>query len=313
MATDYLLFIHGVNNRDRRSFERSAIAMTRRLRRLHPAAWIVPITPFWGDISNRNLLPLRHDLSRDPTWGQMWFRKFRDAQVLNFVGDGVLYISRFMGAQVVEALYMQAISQLRSAQPGDRIHLITHSWGSVILFDILFAGRWDCTTFTDENPLVHEYVMDIRNMLFGLGADRQKGLRLASLHTMGSPIALFNLMNVNGVSGHDLAPELKAMFRIIYESSGRALPWRNYIHPGDPIAYPLEGIQASLFGEALEFVNLEDHFVRSSDLLDGLVGLFPQTLLPLINGGNAHGCYWQVPEVTEAIGDCINQGKPSQA
>lgn len=305
MPTDYVLFVHGVNTRNRAAFEASAQSMAQRLRQARPELTIKPILPYWGDLSDAALKPLRRDFAADPGWSKMWFRNFRSGEVLNFVGDAALYISRFMGARVVEAIYQQALATLQGAQEGDRLHLVTHSWGTVILFDILFAGRWDSETFARYYPEVHRNVMAIRNTLFGLGSDRLVGLRLAGIHTMGSPLALFNLINVNGASGHDLAPELKGMLTALQRQTGQPLCWRNFIHPGDPFAYPLTGLSQSLFDEAIAAVDLEDRFVRSWKPLDRLVGLLPQTLVPILNGGTAHGCYWDVSEVTRVIAKCL--------
>jgi len=44
---------------------------------------------------------------------------------------------------VINTLKTQALEGLKNAQPNDRLHLVTHSWGTVILFDLLFASRWD--------------------------------------------------------------------------------------------------------------------------------------------------------------------------
>lgn len=305
MATDYVLFVHGVNTRDRAEFQTRAGELTQALRQRCPRHQIEAISPFWGNISEAALQPLRDGFGADPLWSKIWFRPFREGLTLNFVGDAMLYISRTIGGQVVDAIYEQAIATLQQAQPGDRLHLVTHSWGTVILFDILFAGRWESQSFARFQPVIHDNVSAIRNALFGLGTDPETGLRLASLHTMGSPIALFNLVNVNGTSGHDLTPELKSMLRALYAVDHQPLPWLNYLHPGDPLAYPLTGISSSLFGEAIAYLALEDRLVRSSTLLDKLVGLFPQTLVPLIQGGTAHGCYWDLESIAEAIATTI--------
>jgi len=66
---------------------------------------------------------------------------------MQFIGDATLYINRHVDAKVVEELARQIEANLPSQpQPDDRLHVVAHSWGTVILFDILFAGRWDLPT-----------------------------------------------------------------------------------------------------------------------------------------------------------------------
>lgn len=128
--------------------------------------------------------------------------------------------------------------------------MITHSWGNVILFDILFAARWDQSDMPG-----HQSAQDIRNSLFGVEPNPNTGLSLASIHTMGSPIALFSLIDVarskektkgekelttargNKVNTHDITPRLENLLQSLSEiRQGMPLPWRNFIHPGDPVA-----------------------------------------------------------------------------
>ena len=77
--------------------------------------------------------------------------------------------------------------------------------------------------------------------------------------------------------------------------------WRNYAHPGDPIAYPLEGVIPILLGGGRECVDVQDIMSPSS----WIEGLFGQSILPVINGGKAHGSYWTEPKVAQMIGEII--------
>ncbi len=118
------------------------------------------------------------------------------------------------------ALAAQALPKLQEFKPNtDRLHLITHSWGTIILFDVLFAARWD----GDDIP-GHNSVSNIRERCFGVEPNPNAGMPLASIHTMGSPIALFDLMDVDQkidideeinnnrvqVSTHDITPRVSA-------------------------------------------------------------------------------------------------------
>ncbi|WP_341529901.1 hypothetical protein WKK05_11605 [Nostoc sp. UHCC 0302] len=123
----------------------------------------------------------------------MCFREFREKQLLQLAGDAALYISRFLGANVVKLLKSDAYSGLNNFQPNDRLHLVTHSWGTIILFDILFAARWDAPDIPG-----HQDVTQIRDIIFGISGieDQLHGIELASIHTMGSPIGIFSLIDV---------------------------------------------------------------------------------------------------------------------
>ena len=49
---------------------------------------------------------------------------------------------------------------------GDRLHLVTHSWGTVILFDVMFAPRWDDTDLDHDT---RRRIQNIREGLFRMG------------------------------------------------------------------------------------------------------------------------------------------------
>ena len=234
------------------------------------------------------------------------FRDFRENHLLQFVGDAALYLSRHVGSQVVAQLKAQGEKILGTAQspkhkPGDRLHVVTHSWGTVILFDILFADRWE-----DKNVPGHQNVMDIRQLLFGLPPSPQTGIRLASIHTMGSPIALFSLLSVNG-SSHDFKPRLNQLLENLHNLRGGKLPWLNFIHSGDPVAWPLERIMFDLVDGDAKYLDFKDVITHKTDLSDFLFEPVSQTILALLNGGNAHGSYWKSKEVAQSITQTIKE------
>lgn len=100
--------------------------------------------------------------------------------MIEFAGDAALYISRSIGTQVVDRLKQDAEKHLADYQPGDRLHLVTHSWGTVILFDVLFAARWD-----EQNLPEYDGARKIRNFIFGVEPKLEEGIPLTSIHTMG--------------------------------------------------------------------------------------------------------------------------------
>lgn len=310
MATDYLLFVHGVKTRSETEFRNLASTLFNSIQRSVPerSRVLKPVYFFWGDLNQGPQTALLKGFEASSRWQDFWFRDFRTEQVLEFVGDAALYLSRHIGSALVKKLRIDMLEAFKDVQPGDRLHLVTHSWGTVILFDILFAARWE-----DEklDEAVRNSVQRIRNLLFGIPLDPKtaipaanvyQGLPVASIHTLGSPIALFSLLSVTSESTHDLTPKLKDLLENLQNSRQKALPWRNYAHPGDPIAYPLEGVMPLLLSESTAAVQIQDVMTTKGNLL---TRPFSQTLTPLLSGGDAHNSYWKNDTVAKTIGETI--------
>jgi hypothetical protein len=304
MATDYVLFVHGVRHRSRETFIKTSQNLLRAIgESLGDRDRVLkPIYLFWGDLNVEPQNRLRAGLQGSPQWRHLWMQTFRTDEVLEFVGDAALYLSRHVGAQVVRRFQKTALRPIEQGSPDDRLHLVTHSMGTVVLFDLLFAGRWEDPRL-DAYESTHDIrpiIQQIRNSLFGVGRNPEVGLPIASIHTLGSPIALFSLLSVTGESTHDLTPELKKLLQNLYHQRGRrSLPWNNLIHPGDPIAYPLQGVMGQLLGTAQLYVHTRDILTdKSNPLLN--IGL-----LPILKGGDAHNSYWQNRVVAETIGKAI--------
>ncbi|WP_017651729.1 hypothetical protein [Fortiea contorta] len=305
MPTDYVLFVHGVKTPNRGDFQKLASTLFNRIQNsINDKSRVVkPIYSFWGDLNWDAQKELKKGFETSSKWKDYWFRDFRTGQILEFVGDAALYLSRHVGTQVVERLKSDAVSVLRGSNTSDRLHIITHSWGTVILFDILFARRW-------EDPLldveVRKTVNELRTVLFGLHPSPANGIPLASIHTMGSPLALFSLLNisgnVNGASTHDLTPQLITMLENLYNLRKKPLLWRNFAHPGDPIAYPLEGVLPMILDGSDRFLETQDVITDSGNILNRP---FSQQLVPLLWGGEAHGSYWDNPVVGKTISEVI--------
>lgn len=304
MATDYVLFVHGVKNRNRSEFEQACQTMLSRIRPFpdNGSRTLKPICLFWGDLNIAPQQRLLRGLEASPAWRHLLFQNFRAKEILEFVGDAALYLSRHVGSQVVVRVKDTALKPLEQAEMGDRLHLITHSMGTVILFDLLFAGRWEDPRLDQDvsTQAIRQTVSDIRNVLFGMGKNPGEGIPIASIHTMGSPIALFSLLSVTGESSHDLTANLKELLQNLYHWRGeQPLPWRNFIHPGDPIAYPLQGLVPDLLQNAQLYVQTQDVITENKTVWINL------GLIPLLWGGDAHGSYWQSQLVAKTIGDVI--------
>lgn len=259
---------------------------------------------YWGDVNIEEEDRLLSALEGSSTWKQLWFQEFRSKQLLQFAGDAALYISRAVGAKVVDRLLEQAKAGLSNFKEQDRLHLVTHSWGTVILFDVLFAARWD-----PENTPGYKSVQEIRKILYGLEPDAGSGLRLTSIHTMGSPIAIFSLLDIDEITevkpSHDITPQLQQFLENIHRVLGSALPWNNFIHPGDPVAYPLEVLLPQLVDGESKFLDVQDIVTHNANLGDYITNAFSQSILALLHGGDAHSSYWQSEEVAKKIAEQI--------
>lgn len=305
MPVDYVLFIHGVSNRNEKAFKNSVTAFTEQIKdTVNSNRTVVPIPVFWGDLSVMAQTELKQGFEKSSVWKDLWFRNFRLDPVLPFVGDAALYLSRHVGSQFVQRFKEVALTQLQSGDREDRLHCVTHSWGTVILFDLLFARRWE-----DErlDAPIRQAVQDIRQTLFGLGTDTSQGLPIASVHTMGSPLALFSLLSVSnytgGESSHDLAPQLTELLDALFKyRQGRKLPWHNFIHPGDPIAYPLEQIIPLILDGNSEKLDTIDVMTEKGNFFNKP---FLQTLAPMAWGGEAHNSYWKNQVVFDKISQVV--------
>jgi hypothetical protein len=309
MATDYILFVHGVKTRREEDFQQLAGSLFQNIQRaIGPSRTLKPIYFFWGDLNQAAQQELLQGFQNSSKWNDYWFREFRTAQILEFVGDAALYLSRHVGSQVVRRFREQVLAALGGAGQDDRLHLVTHSFGTVILFDMLFAGRWDDPNL-DQSPTtrgLRQAVDEIRNAMFGLSPNPTSGVPLASIHTMGSPISLFSLISISNVgqggSSHDLSPRLKTLLQQLYSLKNQPLPWRNFAHPGDPIAYPLEGVMPLLLDENIQYMQIQDVITDKGNLFDRSIS---QTMAAILGGGKAHGSYWKNQTVSQMISDAI--------
>lgn len=316
MATDYILFIHGVNTRDRREQPQYADQLFQRLQEnaSNKKRDLKKIALYWGDVNKEAEENLLKQFKASPIWEHIGFRTFREQQLLQFAGDAALYISRQVGFKVVKELKKQTLEGLKNPQSDDRLHLVTHSWGTVILFDILFAGRWD-----DPQVPGHDDVMTIRDCIYGLSGKNpnlHQGVQINSIHTMGSPVAIFTLTNVipgrdgpDSPSTHDITPRLQKLLESLHASrNGKKLPWRNYIHAGDPIAYPLKEVMTNLVDGQTKYLDIQDLMTQESGLLESLTA---QSVFALMHGGEAHGSYFTSDKVVQEISNVVNIETPA--
>lgn len=135
--TEYIVFIHGVNTRTRIEQRGYTEDLIRGIDKELPNANRKQIPLYWGDVGLTEENNLLEKLKKSDAWQRLWFKDFRSTQLMQFVGDAALYISRHVGSKVVQRLAEQIKANLpEQPREEDRLHLITHSWGTVILFDV---------------------------------------------------------------------------------------------------------------------------------------------------------------------------------
>lgn len=334
MATDYVLFIHGVNTRETEpaqyanrlfSLVKTYIDNTRiDNTHVHQEAkrTIIAVPLYWGNVG----IPAEQALLQEyqsarQLWTQLWFRSFREGMLLQFSGDTALYMSRAVGGKIADKLRADMEKVLGSldsfmANPDDRLHLVAHSLGTVILFDILFSERWG-----DEGQGLPGWqsVQAIRKVMYGVEPRWEKGIVLGSITTFGSPLGIFSLMNASSEStnktidgrilnSHDVASHLQQMLAhlVIRESEQeqiRMLPWNNFIHPGDPLASPLDPLMPHLIDGERKYIELQD--ILTGAPWDWLFMPLRNSPLALLHAFTAHTGYWQNALVANTIAQSI--------
>jgi len=319
MVTDYVMFIHGVRTRNNilnpsyadPLFANIQAQVTETASSLH----LEKVALYWGDVANAEEDQLKQTYEQSPTWPQFWFRDVRETLLLQFVGDWALYTSRYVGAKIVQTLKDQLVTVLHASQPEDRLHLVTHSFGAIILFDLLFSSRWD-----PPDVPGHANVMLIRDALYGIDPNSAHGLRTASVHTMGSPLGLFSLMDVDSSeqnrsdATHDVTPRLQKLLRsLAQQQEGRRLPWLNFAHPGDPLAYPLDPLLYEIVDVEKRYLVVYDQITHPMAWFERLIGLLRQRAIALVDFSLAHGSYWRSKEVAGLIARTIRESAQAPA
>ena len=327
MATDYIVFIHGVNTREKVEPPTYADALFTLIQqsvehrtKSNAPHRLVKVPLYWGSVgvSAENALLEEYKRSSQK-WNKLWFRTLRSGVLLEFAGDVALYMSRAIGAKVADKLKDDVFKQIGPAllnpDAEDRLHLVAHSLGTVVLFDILFSARWD-----QEGTPGYESVTAIREGIYGVEPHWTQGVRLASISTMGSPLGLFSLMDVdqsdveqrNGkneiVNTHDITPRLQQFLERLPTKMGNVgerLPWLNFAHPGDPLASPLDPLLADMVDRDRKYVDVEDIILKNVKLADHIGQMFSNSPLTMLYASDAHMSYLKSKQVAESIADVI--------
>lgn len=148
------------------------------------------------------------------------YRQRREQLISGFFSDIFSYLNTNQGRQVRRIIAVQFLNLLKAAPDEEDLHIVAHSLGSVILWDLLFGD-----SLAADDPAFY-----IREVIKGL-ATRSEGrkVKLRSITTMGSPLLFFKL----------LEPNVQSLAQFASRYRGAPLRWLNVIHASDVFAYPL--------------------------------------------------------------------------
>ncbi|HIK17895.1 MAG TPA: hypothetical protein IGS53_21765 [Leptolyngbyaceae cyanobacterium M33_DOE_097] len=203
------------------------------------------------------------------------YRQRRQQLITGFFSDIFTYLNSKKGREVRKVIAVQFLNFLTSSATfDDDLHIVAHSLGAVILWDILFSDKYD-----SSDPAYY-----IRHTIRGLNPSGKGKVALRSITTMGSPLLFFN-------QWLDVDDEHLKKFARQYV--GKPLRWINIINASDVFAYP---IRASLEIEE-DNLYVRDQYLGDRNFLKK--GLGDVTMaLGLVSD---HSSYWRSGRVAQLV------------
>ena len=222
------------------------------------------------------------------------YRTFREGLFSQFLGDFFTYMNPDKGREIRKTIAQQLYNFIKENPNDSELHIVAHSLGTVILWDVLFSDR-----FSAKDPALSIRAM-IRELENQTDVKLKNQVNLKSITLMGSPILLINMML-------DVRPEKVNQFAHSY-SSEQPLRWLNLIHPSDLISYPLK---ASLHLAENSYLKFEDEYLLEDvNLAEKTARSLGQNELAMALGSNAHKSYWNCSETARLItNNILNQQK----
>lgn len=316
-----IFFIHGVATRDAQYAEplRALIRQEFHNKGIFPHFH----ASFWGNFLGdrdrmwncieQDLQELRQESPPANLEDIFRYRKFREGFLSRFMGDFLAYLNPQRGAAIRKVIAQDLYHFLHDNPEEKELHIIAHSLGSVILWDVLFSER-----FSPQDP-----AFEIRAMINGLNQPKKAHqISLKSITTMGSPILFLNTML-------DVKPEQVRQFVAGYQEE--PLRWVNIIHASDIIAYPL---RASLKLNSSVNLYFKDKFIdndanslertlsdfaKSDNTIVQAIGVVNPLIkeavayAPMLAGaGDAHTGYWNCRQTASLItANILGKVKPN--
>jgi len=216
-------------------------------------------------------------------------QELRQGFISDFVGDAFTYLNHEKGAKIRQSITQHLEDFIKNHSQEKDLHIIAHSMGTVILWDMLFSDKF-------ENG---DAALKFRSLI-------NEKVQLKSITTMGSPVILFNMLL-------DIQAE---QVKLRCKSQEYPLRWLNIIHSSDMIAYP---ISSSLEIKADSNLSVTDKFiVDNANNLEDFVRQIAKTVsdITAINklldlgaiaagAADAHIGYWNCPQTAKMITDHI--------
>jgi hypothetical protein len=247
---------------------------------------------FWGDVLKdvgkiwnwiyQDLQEVKKDYPQANIDDIFRYQKFREGFLSEFFGDFLSYLNSERGATIRKFIAQQLKDFLEKNPQETELHIIAHSLGSVILWDVLFSER-----FSLEDP-----ANDIRAMINGFSYGKKiRKITLKSVTTMGSPILFLNAM---------LEVNLDKFKQFTKSYQNEPLRWVNIIHSSDIVAYP---IRSSLDLTSTENLVFQDKFVSTdANLAEKATRTVGQLDAALVLGvADAHVGYWQCQQTARLV------------
>ena len=223
------------------------------------------------------------------------YRTFREGLFSQFLGDFFTYMNPDKGREIRKIIAQQLYNFIKQNPNDSELHIVAHSLGTVILWDILFSDR-----FSAKDPALSIRAM-IRELQNQTDVKLKHQVNLKSITLMGSPILLINTML-------DVRPEKVNQFAHSYASE-QPLRWLNLIHASDLIAYPLKASLHLAENSCLKFT--DEYLLDDVNLAEKTARTLGQTDLAMVLGSSdAHNNYWNCRETARLItNNILNQQK----
>ncbi|NES93930.1 MAG: hypothetical protein F6K32_01585 [Desertifilum sp. SIO1I2] len=229
-----VFFIHGVATRDikyadplKESIKQEFTLKNRPLPHFYSSFWgnaLSDVSKMWNCL-HQDFQDIKTNYPQSHPDDVFRYRQYREGFLSEFMGDFFTYLNPERGLAIRKTIAQQLLDFIHEFPQETELHIVAHSLGTVILWDMLFANRWN----SDDPAFL------VRSLF-----QQQARLKLQSITTMASPIVFINTL---------LGIPLKEIQAFISSSIQGSLSWLNLLHSSDIIAYPLKNTLAPCFSK----------------------------------------------------------------
>lgn len=280
-----VFFIHGVATRDvKYADDLKELIRQEFLKKNQPLPHFC--SSFWGDVLSDvdkmwNCIYQDVELARKNTTqigseDLFRYQKFRKGFLSEFIGDVFTYFNLERGFAIRKKIAQQLFDFLKNHPDENELHIIAHSLGSVILWDILFSDRFNAKV-NPKDPACY-----IRSVIGSCNEPNvNRKIHLKTITTMGSPILFVNTMlNVN-------ADKIQEFIDCYHQ---KYLGWVNIVHASDIVSYPLNS--KLNIDSSSNFIFRDEYIGEDANLAEKMARSAGQVDLAMALGvSDAHGYY----------------------